>query len=240
MFGKNFPGQHWRYRLRRIPGAVVRRRFREPAPAGSCDRPGAVPAGAAGMRSLPPGLSLRSQCSVHSRPGPRDQVDLGRGAQAGLTRGGSSRPQEIATSFVAVLCNHCENPPCVRVCPTGATFVKSNGIVGMDEHCCIGCRYCRSACPYGSRSFNYVDPRPFLRTTNANYPARARGVVEKCTFCEERLSSGKRPLCVEVCPVQTMTFGDVRDPAIQARLASSKILRRRPELGTSPYVFYIV
>lgn len=149
-------------------------------------------------------------------------------------------PQEIADSSVPVLCNHCDNPPCVRVCPTGATFVKPNGIVGMDEHRCIGCRYCMSACPYGSRSFNYVDPKPFLHATNADYPTRTRGVVEKCTFCEERLASGKRPACVEACPVQAMTFGDIRDPAIQARLASTRILRRRPELGTSPYVFYIL
>jgi molybdopterin-containing oxidoreductase family iron-sulfur binding subunit len=149
-------------------------------------------------------------------------------------------PPEIGTSTVPVLCNHCANPPCVRVCPTGATFVKPNGIVGMDEHRCIGCRYCMSACPYGSRSFNFVDPRPFLRTTNTDYPTRTRGVVEKCTFCEERLASGKRPACVEACPAQAMTFGDIGDPAIQERLASSRILRRRPELGTSPYVFYIL
>jgi len=149
-------------------------------------------------------------------------------------------PPEVAASSVPVLCNHCDNPPCVRVCPTGATFVQPNGIVAMDEHRCIGCRYCMSACPYGSRSFNYVDPRPFLRATNADYPTRAKGVVEKCTFCEERLASGKRPACVEACPVQAMTFGDIRDPAIQARLASTRILRRRPELGTSPYVFYIL
>lgn len=149
-------------------------------------------------------------------------------------------PQEIATFPVPVLCNHCDNPPCVRVCPTGATFVKTNGIVGMDEHRCIGCRYCMSACPYGSRSFNFVDPKPFLRATNANYPTRTRGVVEKCTFCEERLASGKRPACVEACPVQAMTFGDLQDSTIKERLATAKVLRRRPELGTSPYVFYIL
>lgn len=149
-------------------------------------------------------------------------------------------PKEIGTSFLPVLCNHCDNPPCVRVCPTGATFVKPNGIVGMDEHRCIGCRYCMAACPYGSRSFNFVDPKPFLRTETTDYPNRTRGVVEKCTFCEERLASGRRPACVESCPVSAMTFGDIHDPAIQNRLASSRILRRRPELGTSPYVFYIV
>ena len=149
-------------------------------------------------------------------------------------------PKEIGTSLLPVLCNHCDNPPCVRVCPTGATFVKPNGIVGMDQHRCIGCRYCMSACPYGSRSFNFVDPKRFLQTETTDYPNRTRGVVEKCTFCEERLASGGRPACVESCPVSAMTFGDIHDPAIQDRLASSRILRRRPELGTSPYVFYIV
>ncbi|MBW2108872.1 MAG: 4Fe-4S dicluster domain-containing protein, partial [Deltaproteobacteria bacterium] len=102
--------------------------------------------------------------------------------------------------FVA-LCNHCHNPPCVRVCPTKATFKRAtDGIVLMDMHRCIGCRFCMAACPYGSRSFNWVDPRKFLpeEEQNPTYPTRMKGVVEKCNFCAERLAEGKLPLCVEV------------------------------------------
>ncbi len=83
-----------------------------------------------------------------------------------------------------MLCNHCENPPCVRVCPTKATFKrKSDGIVMMDMHRCIGCRFCMAACPYGARSFNYKNPRPFINETKENleFPTRMKGVVEKCT-----------------------------------------------------------
>ncbi len=91
---------------------------------------------------------------------------------------------------VLVLCNHCDNPPCVRVCPTQATWRRDDGIVMMDYHRCIGCRYCMAACPYGSRSFNWRDPRPYIKDINDGYPTRTKGVVEKCNFCEERLATG--------------------------------------------------
>jgi len=82
----------------------------------------------------------------------------------------------VAGAPVPVACNHCEHPPCVKVCPTGATFKRqSDGLVLMDEHRCIGCRYCMAACLYGSRSFNWSDPRPFLHTIDPAYPTRTRG-----------------------------------------------------------------
>jgi Fe-S-cluster-containing dehydrogenase component len=97
-----------------------------------------------------------------------------------------------------VLCNHCENPPCVRACPTQATFKReSDGIVLMDFHRCIGCRFCMAACPFGSRSFNFRDPRPFIKEQNKAFPTRMKGVVEKCNFCAERLAVGEQPACVE-------------------------------------------
>ena len=97
-----------------------------------------------------------------------------------------------------VLCNHCENPPCCRACPTKATFKReSDGIVLMDFHRCIGCRFCMAACPFGARSFNFRDPRPFVKDTNPEFPTRMKGVVEKCNFCAERLAVGKLPACVE-------------------------------------------
>jgi len=144
-----------------------------------------------------------------------------------------------------VLCNHCDNPPCVRVCPTQATWKRPDGIVMMDEHRCIGCRYCITGCPYGARSFNWVDPRPHLAGEPVDYPTRTKGVVEKCTFCSERLAVGKRPLCVEACEgigCGALVFGDVADPtsAVSALVRGNPVARRKPEIGTSPHVFYIL
>jgi Fe-S-cluster-containing dehydrogenase component len=143
---------------------------------------------------------------------------------------------------VLILCNHCENPPCVRVCPTRATWKREDGIVMMDWHRCIGCRYCMAACPYGSRSFNWVDPRPFIREVGTEFPTRAKGVVEKCTFCVERLAQGKPPACVAACKTGALIFGDLEDgaSAVRAALGTGYAIRRQPELGTVPKVYYIV
>jgi molybdopterin-containing oxidoreductase family iron-sulfur binding subunit len=141
-----------------------------------------------------------------------------------------------------VLCNHCDNPPCVRVCPTRATWKRDDGIVVMDQHRCIGCRYCMAACPYGSRSFNWQDPRPHLAALDPGYPTRTKGVVEKCTFCEERLAAGRPPACAEACKEKALVFGDTNDPAGDLRqlLGRQYSIRRRPELGTRPQVYYLV
>jgi Fe-S-cluster-containing dehydrogenase component len=152
-----------------------------------------------------------------------------------------------------VLCNHCFNPACVRVCPTRATFKrKLDGIVVMDMHRCIGCRFCMAACPFGSRSFNWKDPRRFIKEEDQNpeYPTRTKGVVEKCNFCAERLAKGQIPACVEVsqelCKKKgrepALVFGDLEDPDSEVRqiLRRQYSVRRKPELGTNPNVYYIV
>ena len=142
-----------------------------------------------------------------------------------------------------LLCNHCDNPPCVKVCPTEATWKReSDGIVMMDWHRCIGCRYCVAACPYGSRSFNWRDPRPFIEQINPDFPTRTRGVVEKCTLCEERLRVGQLPACVEACKAHAMVFGDLEDPESEVRtlLRENFTIRRKPSLGTHPEIYYIV
>ncbi len=143
-----------------------------------------------------------------------------------------------------VLCNHCDNPPCVRVCPTKATFKLENGVTMQDMHRCIGCRFCMAACPYGSRSFNWVDPRRALKPEleNKEYPTRTKGVVEKCTFCTERLQVGKIPACVEAAPKDAMFFGDIEDPNSEVRkiVTSQLTIRRKPELGTGPAVYYLI
>ncbi len=147
-----------------------------------------------------------------------------------------------------LMCNHCDNPPCVRVCPVQATFRRPDGIVAQDYHRCIGCRFCMAACPYGSRSFNWLDPRVELekeiahgRQLNKRFPTRMRGVVEKCNFCVERLAEGKDPGCVEAAP-DVMFFGNLADPNSNVRkiLKERVSLRRKLELGTKPSVFYLI
>ncbi|MGB6064851.1 MAG: 4Fe-4S dicluster domain-containing protein [Desulfomonilaceae bacterium] len=143
-----------------------------------------------------------------------------------------------------LLCNHCDNPPCVRVCPTKATFKRADGVVMMDYHRCIGCRYCMAACPYGARNLNWRDPRPFIKAPlNPDYPTRMRGVVEKCTFCDERLAKGLLPACVEACKEhKALVFGDLADPnsEVSELLRKNPSIRRKPELGTQPSVYYLL
>jgi molybdopterin-containing oxidoreductase family iron-sulfur binding subunit len=166
--------------------------------------------------------------------------------------------REVEEREYLLLCNHCENPPCVRVCPTKATFKNErNGITMMDWHRCIGCRFCMAACPYGSRSFNWFDPRIQLekegRKLNPEFPTRERGVVEKCSFCSEVLELGPKlkpgqdlsneflPKCVKASN-GSIVFGNLRDEKSRIRqvLNSYKTVQRKPELGTNPSVFYIL
>ncbi len=148
--------------------------------------------------------------------------------------------EEIKTKQFPVLCNHCENPACVRVCPTQATFKRDDGIVAMDYHRCIGCRFCMAACPFGARSFNFRDPRPYIKNINPEMPTRTIGVVEKCTFCVERLDKGQRPLC-EQASRGGIIFGDLEDPNTEIRkvLGANFSIRRKVELGTGPSIYYI-
>ena len=98
-----------------------------------------------------------------------------------------------------------------------------------------------AGCPYGSRSFNFQDPRPFIEEQNTKYPTRTKGVVEKCNFCAERLAEGKLPACVEASEGK-LVFGDLEDPNSEIRhiLAENYTIRRKPDLGTEPSVFYII
>jgi len=132
-------------------------------------------------------------------------------------------PDVLRTFFVPKLCNHCQNPPCVQVCPVGATFSTRDGAVLVDKERCIGCRYCIQACPYGAR---YLDPR--TRT------------ADKCTFCYHRVVKGLLPACVEVCPTQARIFGDLRSKA--SRLVRFSLMNKihvlKPDLNTQPKVYY--
>jgi Fe-S-cluster-containing dehydrogenase component len=150
--------------------------------------------------------------------------------------------QEIHDRSFLALCNHCADSPCVRSCPTEATFKRWDGIVAMDYHRCTGCRACMAACPYGSRSFNWQDPRMAISDPVTAYPTREQGVVEKCNFCSDRLPRGLQPACLEACPESVLTFGDLNDPRSDIRmlLGSNETMQRKPELGTKPSVFYIL
>jgi len=158
---------------------------------------------------------------------------------------------EVKHKNFLLLCNHCSNPPCCRVCPTKATWQRKDGVVMMDQHRCIGCRFCMAACPFGARSFNWGDPRKAPKElnpdfpTNQDYPTREKGVVEKCTFCAERIAKGQLPACVEAAneiKENVLTFGDLADPdsGVRAILRKHYTIRRKPELGTEPNIFYIV
>ncbi len=152
--------------------------------------------------------------------------------------------EDLSRRDVPVLCNHCDEPPCTRVCPVKATWKREDGIVMMDSHRCIGCRYCMAACPYGARSFNWLDPRKHLaaKDTRREFPTRTKGVVEKCDLCAERIDIGQIPVCVASCKNKALVFGNLADPASPARkaLASRFALRRKPELGTGPNVYYLL
>lgn len=146
-----------------------------------------------------------------------------------------------------VLCMQCADPPCVRVCPTGAAEKRTeDGIVTIDSDACIGCRYCMLACPYGSRyfladrSYYYEDPTPYERFGYREHPV---GVVSKCDFClgSGRLDKGLDPACVVACPTRARTFGDLHDPygALVKLIRARTGYQLRPELGTDPSVYYL-
>ena len=137
-----------------------------------------------------------------------------------------------------MMCQHCENPPCVDVCPTGASMKRADGIVLVDRHICIGCRYCMMACPYKARSFVH-EP---LTDQNPDVP-RGMGCVESCTLCVHRIDRGLQPACVEACAAtgkKAMLFGDLNDPNsdIARRLSTQASKEVRADLGLNTGVRY--
>jgi molybdopterin-containing oxidoreductase family iron-sulfur binding subunit len=147
------------------------------------------------------------------------------------------RKRETARE-VPVMCQHCAEPPCVDVCPTGASFKRADGIVLVDKHICIGCRYCMMACPYKARSFVHEpveDQKP--------HAPRGKGTVESCTLCVHRVDAGRIPACVEACAGKggaAMLFGDLNDPGsdIAKAVAAYRTARIRADLNLDPGVVY--
>jgi len=147
-------------------------------------------------------------------------------------------PRSGAAKSVPVMCQHCEFPPCADVCPTGASFRRADGIVLVDKHICIGCRYCMLACPYKARSFAYED----IADQKPHSP-RGKGTVQACTLCVHRVDAGLPPACVEaaekVAP-GAVVFGDLKDPAsaIAKKVSQFLVTRIRADLGVEPGVLY--
>lgn len=167
------------------------------------------------------------------------------------------RTEEGVDFFMTRPCLHCQDAPCVKVCPVGATWVREDGIVAMDYDRCIGCRYCEVACPYDVRRFNWgneTEPNDLQPTWGvAEVEPRPRGVPEKCTFCVHRIDRGlahglvpgvdqvATPACVNICPVNARIFGNVKDPEspVSKYLASHDTFRLREDFGTEPKVHYV-
>ncbi len=149
--------------------------------------------------------------------------------------------------YMGVQCYHCQNAPCVKACPTKATWQEPDGIVVVDYDWCIGCRYCIAACPYYGRRFNWN--RPYVpkeeMTKKQHYLGnrlRGRGQMEKCTFCVQRSRNGRLPACVEACPTGARVFGNLLDPDSEIRfvLKNKKVFRFKEDLGTDPKYWYFV
>ena len=143
---------------------------------------------------------------------------------------------------VMVFCNHCDNPPCVRVCPTQATWKREDGIVMMDWHRCIGCRYCVAACPYGSRSFNWFDPRPYIPELNRGLSHSHQGSGGEVQLLRGAACQGPTARVRGGVPGKGAGVRQPGRPQSEVRqlLESRYTIRRKPELGTQPDVFYMV
>jgi len=164
--------------------------------------------------------------------------------------------EETAPYFMPTQCQHCDKPPCVKVCPVDATFKRKDGIVLIDNERCIGCRFCMAACPYSIRVFNWEEPKQdksLLKTEEytpdyCGQPS-VKGTVDKCDFCPHQIVKGELPFCVKACPNDVFAFGDMYEDAVTngsgETFKLSKLLKDRAghrlmeSLGTEPSVFYL-
>jgi len=148
---------------------------------------------------------------------------------------------DAALKPLLLLCNQCDRPPCVQACPVQATFQRPDGIVLVDQHRCIGCRYCMIACPYNARHYNYKENPEW---PNKDQPRSVHGVPQSCTLCVHRLDQGRKPACVEACErvgAKALAVGDLNDPQseVSRLIATHPVRVIREDLGTKPKVYYI-
>ena len=163
--------------------------------------------------------------------------------------GKAAEETEAPEKNVVLVCNHCDKPPCAQVCPVQATFKREDGIVLVDHHRCIGCRYCMIACPYNARYFSFEDIEISEEELNKDRPRRSHGVAEGCTLCAHRLDAvgkdGKPqpqvPACVEACKNGALAIGDMNDKTskVYELLRDFAVKRLKEDLGTEPKVHYI-
>ncbi len=147
--------------------------------------------------------------------------------------------------YVPVQCHQCKNPPCVKACPVKATWQEPDGITVVDYDWCIGCRYCMAACPYGARHFNWGAPGLAGSEINPSMHylgnrLRTKGVVEKCTFCIQRVRKGKNPACVDICPMGARKMGNLLDQESEVRfiIENMPVFVLKQELNTQPRFYY--
>jgi Fe-S-cluster-containing dehydrogenase component len=165
-----------------------------------------------------------------------------------LDHGDATYQHEVPAAghfYMGTQCFQCANPPCVQVCPVGATWQEPDGITVIDYDWCIGCRYCMAACPYWARRFNWAEPEVPAAEVNPNQHylgnrAKKKGVVEKCTFCIQRTREGQLPACAEACPTGARVFGNLldRDSEIRWVLANKRVFRLKEDLKTEPRFWY--
>ena len=166
---------------------------------------------------------------------------------------------DVKAKFMPVLCQHCEEAPCEPVCPVYATYRTDEGLNAQVYNRCVGTRYCANNCPYTVRFFNFFDPvwdAPLEKALNPEVSIRTRGVMEKCTFCIQRIRKGEEkakdegravrdgdvvPACVQTCQTKAMYFGNIADPESEvSRLSkSNRATRLLEDLGTKPRVIYL-
>ena len=163
--------------------------------------------------------------------------------------------EETAPYFMPTQCQHCDKPPCVKVCPVDATFKREDGIVLIDNERCIGCRFCMAACPYSIRVFNWNEPEQGVNANQEEYTPEfcvepsVKGTVDKCDFCPHQIVKGELPFCVKACPNDVFAFGDRYEDAVTngsgETFKLSKLLKDRAGhrlmegLGTEPSVYYL-
>ncbi len=171
----------------------------------------------------------------------------------------SESHSEVTVNYTPHFCVQCDEPPCVRVCPVHATYLSDEGIVAQIYSRCIGCRYCMAACPYNAKVFNWYEPQwpgELRSKANPDVSPRPKGVVEKCTFCHQRITrareeaavAGREPrdgdvttACQDSCPAKAIVFGDLDDPASRVSMLSRspRAFREHEDLGTEPKVYYL-
>ena len=172
-----------------------------------------------------------------------NNVGLGTYYNKVLTVGPSGTYPDLEMYYLPVSCQHCDNPECVSVCPTGASYKREDGIVWVDSELCIGCESCIKACPYEGVRTLIKNPEYYLEVMVGEYdaPPHKGGTVEKCTFCKNLIDRGEVPACMQLCPGRARYWGDLDDPEsdVSKAIEGRETVFLQEEAGTKPNVYYL-